>query len=670
MPLTKQQFIELRGKGLSVEQIVEFENQQPKQATQKGPGYFERVGQGYQQAGQDITSSFKRGVEKGVEYKASAERKRDTGDLLGGLGDVAKFTGEVARTGLRVAGGIAGAVFNPITEAPGIKQGLEAVGEGITKVPGVREIVTKAGEIAQKYPEAAKDLQNIVDIAVVGSSLKPTKVLQGAAKKPALGLAERGFQGVEKTGTALKGLGEKAYGISVPLQESTKIAVQAYNQAHPTLAGRIFGMFSNATYAQEGVKKAIRPITEAQTAARYGLTGTEKIIGEQAKNVSGNLFKNVIAPKLAQSKNIVDMRQFLKNLESKINKIPELGRRTDLKEAFKTFKNEYKNVGNISGIKLQEYKEGWAKFIAEKSSFKGGKPIGGAYKELQNMAAQEARPLLYNSIGKNGLQAYIDYGNLKSIAEFGIKVQDTLRSKGITKQAWEFILDTGVTPVTTLGGNILYKTGEGLEFIGKQGAKTVRDIISGSGGTSLGGGPISGSTPPKTGLGSIKITPEESKRILGGEGLFKSSTIKNLPRTGNQQPKVSKTPITSSTPKPKVTNLPKNISKEAIQRGVALQQIDNQISSFSADITSREIASMRKILNATDFSSAKTTKEVAEIFIKQLPNNLKTAERITFIRRISSGEGLLGSLIKELNKGPSTLQRFFTNNPESIKFFK
>ena len=38
-------------------------------------------------------------------------------------------------------------------------------------------------------------------------------------------------------------------------------------------------------------------------------------------------------------------------------------------------------------------------------------------------------------------------------------------------------MNKAITPVVTIGGKILYRTGEGLEFIGNRGAKKVGDII-------------------------------------------------------------------------------------------------------------------------------------------------------------------------------------------------
>ena len=227
-----------------------------------------------------------------------------------------------------------------------------------------------------------------------------------------------------------------------------------------------------------GVKSQVgtKPITEANTAARQGVAGTEYQIGVQSAKIADDLWKNAIQPKLASVKKAVDMRQFISDLENQIKRVPELGRRADLKDALNAFKEEYKNVGVVSAEKLQQYKEGWAKFIPEKSY--SGKPIGSAYKEIQDMAAAKARSIIYPIVGEDGKLAYFDYGNLKSITESGIKsVLSDPAKKSLFRNVWQGFMDMAITPVVTSGGKILYKTGKGLEFIGEAGAKKVRDII-------------------------------------------------------------------------------------------------------------------------------------------------------------------------------------------------
>ena len=59
----------------------------------------------------------------------------------------------------------------------------------------------------------------------------------------------------------------------------------------------------------------------------------------------------------------------------------------------------------------------------------------------------------------------------------GIKSVSDPAKKSLTRNVWEFVMDQAVTPVATGVGKVLYRTGEGLEFVGKRGAKKVRDVV-------------------------------------------------------------------------------------------------------------------------------------------------------------------------------------------------
>lgn len=49
--------------------------------------------------------------------------------------------------------------------------------------------------------------------------------------------------------------------------------------------------------------------------------------------------------------------------------------------------------------------------------------------------------------------------------------------KGGTGTTIQSILSSTITPVITTGGQVLYKTTEGIEFIAPKGMKTVNDIF-------------------------------------------------------------------------------------------------------------------------------------------------------------------------------------------------
>lgn len=419
-------------------------------------GYASRVGQSFAKVGADVVEGVKQGA---TSLEQGLAGKKNPLEIAGG----------VLRTGLRTAGGVAEAAIAPIIEAPGIKQGLGAVGGTIAKIPGVSQAVDSLSQLATKHPESAKDIKNIVDIlALGGGSVLEQPIKQGVLKAGEIA-AKGAAPALERTGQILKTAGEKSTGVGVAMSEPTRIAVQAYQAQQPSLLGRIKNFF---TAEAEGTK----PITEANTAVRQGLVGTEWQVGVQAKKTSDSLWKGLIEPSLDASQRTVSKGDFLNGLKSRIiSENADLVRRKSLLNALESFADDYKNVNNFGLKKLQEYKEGWAKFVPEKA-YKGN-PIAGSLNEVRNLAAQEARKIIYADLGDAVKTAYIDYGNLKSIAESGIKSVDQLRPKGITKQAWEFILDKAITPVTTSLGQVLYRTGEGLELVGKEGAKKIRDII-------------------------------------------------------------------------------------------------------------------------------------------------------------------------------------------------
>lgn len=111
------------------------------------PGYFERVKQRYQEGAQDIISGFREGAQQSNE-----------GNVIRGA----------TTMGVRTVGEVAEQAFTPVFEAPGIKQGVEKVGELIAKIPGVSWLLGKVEELRDTNPTLAKDIKNVVDIASLG----------------------------------------------------------------------------------------------------------------------------------------------------------------------------------------------------------------------------------------------------------------------------------------------------------------------------------------------------------------------------------------------------------------------------------------------------------------------------------------------------------------------
>jgi hypothetical protein len=129
--------------------------------TEKKAGYFQRVGSAFQRAGQDVTTGIQEGAK---QFQAGVSK--------GTFGGQVQATTGLLRSGLRTAGGVARAAFDPIIQAPIIKQATEfAVGK-IASIPNVEKLIQTASEFSKKYPTASKDVQNIVEIAPLGYAPK------------------------------------------------------------------------------------------------------------------------------------------------------------------------------------------------------------------------------------------------------------------------------------------------------------------------------------------------------------------------------------------------------------------------------------------------------------------------------------------------------------------
>lgn len=409
-------------------------------------GYFERVKQG-------ITGQL-------GEAKQSFTNYLDKPTLGGGLA-----------TGANLAKNVSGSLLTPLAEAPVLKQ----VGEGFNKA-GQAIVDTSLGEKAttglseMASPETLGVISDVAQTGLNVAGIEGGIKTAQAVPRVASNVATKLKPAIATTGRVLKEGGKGAYSTTITPQETTARATMAYDAQQPSLVGRVKNFLNNE-------KTEGKPITESDTAARFGLVGTEYRLGVQAKQVASKLWDDVVSPRLDSVKGKINMKSFLGEIEKEIGKTTDLTRRGVLKEALDVVKEDYKKVSGFNLKKLQDYKEGWAEFVPE-GAYKG-KPIGPAVKEVHSIMADKARQLIYKYAGDDIKQAYIDYGNLKSIEKAGLK--STLgdpASKSFSRGAWEFVMNKAITPVATVFGKVLYRTGEGLEFIGDSGAKTVGDIVN------------------------------------------------------------------------------------------------------------------------------------------------------------------------------------------------
>lgn len=318
---------------------------------------------------------------------------------------------------------------------------------------------------AENTLETAGNLSTIAGTVAGFAGAAPT------AKAISQGVSDSVAPIARTTGKTLKSIGESSYAITAPPSEAMAQRILKYDAKQPNLVGRVKN-FVNDT--EIGTK----PITEANTVARKGLVGTEYQIGVQAEKIAPTLYKDIIQPQLQKVKKVTDMKSFIGSVEKEIvSTVKDQTRRKALLEAVKSIKEDYKHSSaKINLETLQDLKSEWAEFIPDATY--AGKPIAAALKEVHNLMADKARKVITSNIDENARVAYIDYGNLQSIIKSGVKsITGDAAKKSLSRNAWEFVMDKAVTPVATIAGKILYKTGEGLEFVGKKGAKTVKEAL-------------------------------------------------------------------------------------------------------------------------------------------------------------------------------------------------
>jgi len=277
-------------------------------------------------------------------------------------------------------------------------------------------------------------------------------------------------------GNVLKSAGEGVAKMFIPKSDAEAGLLQAYKASTPLLE-RVKNVLDI------GSGKA--PSTAASAAFDKGIMGTESSMGVQAKKAQTKLWSGLIKPALEQSDTKVNIPDFLNQAEQKItSETNDPTRLGILKNALNSIKEDFAGVKDISLAQLQKYKEGWAEFVPEKA-YKG-QPIAGALNDVRNTLAGMSRQTIYNSLGDNVKQAYIDYGNLHGISALGRKAM-TGAIKGGTGTTLKNIMEAATVPIGTIGGQTIYKVGQGIELLGKAGASTVKDLLgtaSGSGDTS------------------------------------------------------------------------------------------------------------------------------------------------------------------------------------------
>lgn len=307
----------------------------------------------------------------------------------------------------------------------------------------------------------------------VSSNLREdsTQPLSGEDFKPGLGTAigvgtPLAFEGAKIVGRTAKKLGTKAVEAVLPRGVQEAGVVQAYRADTPFL--------ERVSQVLSGTEKA--PQTVGKTATENTLLGTKSMMGIQAKRAQEKIWKGFLQPALDNAGVEVNLPKYFDTIEQKIiADTPEMTRQKALLEALDSFRADYAGTSQVSLAKLQQLKEGWAEFVPEK--FYKGQNIAGNAKQVSALLADEARQTIYNVLGPEAKTAYFDYGNLKALAELGKSEMTNQKLKGGSGSLISDLISRAVTPIGTLGGQVVYRLGQGLEIIGNAGANTLNEAL-------------------------------------------------------------------------------------------------------------------------------------------------------------------------------------------------
>lgn len=360
------------------------------------------------------------------------------------------------------------------------------VAEGIVGMTGSKLLGQVGAGVTGGY--ATDVAQNMQENKSAGETLTPGMGTVIGAAIPT------GFAGAQVAGRALQKTGTGLAGSVLPVNEREAGIIKSY------LADKPF--MQRVADVLKGTDSA--PVTSGSTAVGQSLFGTKKMIGVQAERAQKNLWNDLIKPQLDNAKVQIDLPEYFNTVEKKIiEDTPELTRQKALLEALNSFKEDYAGMNTISLAKLQKLKEGWAEFVPEK--FYKGQNIAGNARQVSALLADEARKTIYDVLGPEVKQAYFDYGNLMNLSKMGQTAMTGQKLKGGTGGLVSELISKAVTPVGTVGGNVIYKVGQGLEFIGKAGAKTLDEVL-GLNNNQVLNNPINQQTTQSTANATKKVT--------------------------------------------------------------------------------------------------------------------------------------------------------------------
>lgn len=414
-------------------------------------------------------------VQKGTErFKKAWESADVPGDLPA---EMVSKTALAFTAPLRVAGAAARGVARTVSEtlSPLAQKVFEALPEDRRERlatafsrdkmrPEIRELLDKTD------PEVKQTLSDIFEVFSTVGGGTAAKATGKAAVETTTQAARATAKGAAKvavtTGRAVSEAGGSLYrsAITPTAQEAERI-----------LADRAKRPF--LTRVSEGLRgEGKRPLTRGQTALEQGLYGTETMLGFQARRANQKLWERSIAPAVKASDKVITKEDLFEPIRKRITETAEPGRKRDLEDAFEAIQEDYIDIDVLSLDEAQSIKRGLDEFTPDKI-FKG-KSVKNEYQTLKNDMANAIRNKTYEALGDvNIKKQYLDWANLKELEKVGVKALTEAGRQGGSGKLLTYLWDKATVPIKTVGGQVLYRVGNAVEFIGEKGVKTFGEFL-------------------------------------------------------------------------------------------------------------------------------------------------------------------------------------------------
>lgn len=363
-------------------------------------------------------------------------------------------------------------VFQTVGQGAGLLQdvlfeGLNSLTGGLLKtgvqkaaeIPPVKSVFEGISKWSEDHPEAAANLEAVINLAPIGMELKGAKFTKEAAME---GVA----QGTKALGTATetvgglsKGAGRQLYEKAIPMSEIEAKRLQNYRAEVPLSERATAGMSGNVL-----VKK---PRLTAQTAIEKGIAGFESSIGVQAKRAADFIWKNTIEPAVASIEGVITKEEIFTAVKNDIKQIADATKRASMKDALSAIQEDFRRVGDFTYTRAQQLKSELAGELPEKVW--RGKNVTGAVNNVRKSMADYIRERTYDALKDiNIRKEYLDYGNLLNLQELGKKALAGSKLKGGFGSFLSGLMEKTAVPVATISGQTLYKVGDFLFFGGDE----------------------------------------------------------------------------------------------------------------------------------------------------------------------------------------------------------